>query len=566
MITDKNVEKILKTTPGGKEKGVGETGGKTTGVKERGVGETGGKEKGVGETEGKGSGQNVMEGIERKSYSAAVIEGVRKRARVFVGDSIVRKTDRVLNKGDDVVVCLPGAKIEAITERVKNIVGSAFLDGRRQRVIINGSTSSCSPVTSGIPQGSVLGPILFVCYINDMPEVVDSPVHIFVDDTKILKALKLPSLYYRRARGDMIEVYKYLHGIYKVDKMPLQMDHSTVTRGHSLKLKKEQCPPNCDTCTQADGKNQCFSCFTGYVMAWDKNCNACPENCATCPADNRADCHSCLPSYAFDKDKVCKACSVLTFKGCNNCTNADSNGNNICLACMDDYSLKTDKSACAVCPENCTKCIYRDICDQCASGYELTKDREQCGVICNVCAGGAICETLQYDNSTVCPIGSDFSCWLEKLIMNDAATHQRYCRNVKCLSPFTVDHCEKHEERTECKRCCTSHKLLGPLLFLCHINDLPDTVKSTIRLFADDWLLSREVSSFQSHLTLQSDFKEWAALWGMHFNAQKCYVLSTKPRSHFYYRLGDTILKHVEQNSYILKWSAHIIGLGMKAG
>ena len=114
---------------GGKEKGVGETGGKTTGVKERGVGETRAKEWEVGETGaketgGKGSGQNVMEGIERKSYSAAVIEGVRKRARVFVGDSIVRKTDRVLNKGDDVVVCLPGAKIEAITERVKNIVGS----------------------------------------------------------------------------------------------------------------------------------------------------------------------------------------------------------------------------------------------------------------------------------------------------------------------------------------------------------------------------------------------------------------------------------------------------------
>ena len=103
----------------GKEKGVGATGGKTTRVKERGVGETGAKETG-----GKGSGQNVMEEIERKSYSAAVIEGVRKRTRVFVGDLIVRKTDRVLNKGDDVVVCLPGAKIEAITERVENIVGS----------------------------------------------------------------------------------------------------------------------------------------------------------------------------------------------------------------------------------------------------------------------------------------------------------------------------------------------------------------------------------------------------------------------------------------------------------
>ena len=113
---------------GGKEKGVGETGGKTTGVKERGVGETRAKEWEVGETGGKGSGQNVMEGIERKSYSAAVIEGVRKRARVFVGDSIVRKTDRVLNKGDDVVVCLPGAKIEAITERVKNIEARVRVD------------------------------------------------------------------------------------------------------------------------------------------------------------------------------------------------------------------------------------------------------------------------------------------------------------------------------------------------------------------------------------------------------------------------------------------------------
>ena len=138
---------------GGKEKGVGETGGKTTGVKERELGETRAKEWEVGETRakewevgetgakvtgGKGSGQNVMEGIERKSYSAAVIEGVRKRARVFVGDSIVRKTDRVLNKGDDVVVCLPGAKIEAITERVKNIVGS----GKGGSVLVHVGTNN----------------------------------------------------------------------------------------------------------------------------------------------------------------------------------------------------------------------------------------------------------------------------------------------------------------------------------------------------------------------------------------------------------------------------------------
>ena len=79
-----------------------------------------------------------MEGIEQKSYSAAVIEGVRKRARVFVGDSIVRKTDRFLNKGDDVVVCLSGAKIEAIIERVKNIVSS----GKDGSVLVHVGTNN----------------------------------------------------------------------------------------------------------------------------------------------------------------------------------------------------------------------------------------------------------------------------------------------------------------------------------------------------------------------------------------------------------------------------------------
>ena len=113
-----------------------ETGEKVSGGKETGaqVGqETGGKgDRMMSEREpdsslppsDKAAGQIVMEGIHRKSYSEAVIEGMRKRARVFMGDSIVRKSDRVLNKGDNVVVCLPGAKIEAITERVEKIVGS----------------------------------------------------------------------------------------------------------------------------------------------------------------------------------------------------------------------------------------------------------------------------------------------------------------------------------------------------------------------------------------------------------------------------------------------------------
>ena len=48
---------------------------------------------------GKAAGQNVMEGFQRKSYSEAVTEGMKKRARVFVGDSLVRKIYRFLNNG-----------------------------------------------------------------------------------------------------------------------------------------------------------------------------------------------------------------------------------------------------------------------------------------------------------------------------------------------------------------------------------------------------------------------------------------------------------------------------------
>jgi hypothetical protein len=64
-----------------------------------------------------------------------------------------------------------------------------FLSRRYQRVSIEGEISNRMEDTSGIPQGSALGPILFVFYINDLPDVVESEVYLFADDTNIFRLI-----------------------------------------------------------------------------------------------------------------------------------------------------------------------------------------------------------------------------------------------------------------------------------------------------------------------------------------------------------------------------------------
>ena len=69
------------------------------------------------------------------------------------------------------------------------MVQASSVSDRRQRVVINGEKSAWKRVISGVPQGSVIGPSMFMLFINDMPEVVRSCIEMFADDAKIFKAM-----------------------------------------------------------------------------------------------------------------------------------------------------------------------------------------------------------------------------------------------------------------------------------------------------------------------------------------------------------------------------------------
>lgn len=69
-----------------------------------------------------------------------------------------------------------------------------YLENRKQAVVIKGSISNYNTITAGVPQGSVLGPLLFLIYINDIVASIESSIKLFADDTSMSLALRDPNV------------------------------------------------------------------------------------------------------------------------------------------------------------------------------------------------------------------------------------------------------------------------------------------------------------------------------------------------------------------------------------
>ena len=72
-----------------------------------------------------------------------------------------------------------------LLELIKN-----FLSNRFQRVVLNGQTSEWEKINAGVPQGSILGPLFFLIYINDLTDGISSIVKLFADDTSLFSVVQ----------------------------------------------------------------------------------------------------------------------------------------------------------------------------------------------------------------------------------------------------------------------------------------------------------------------------------------------------------------------------------------
>ena len=86
---------------------------------------------------------------------------------------------------------------------------ASYLPGRQQRVVINGQSSDWAPINAGVPQGSILGPLLFLIYINDIGKDIGSSIRLFADDTSLYIVVDSPQTAASLLNNDLTTINKW---------------------------------------------------------------------------------------------------------------------------------------------------------------------------------------------------------------------------------------------------------------------------------------------------------------------------------------------------------------------
>ena len=100
-----------------------------------------------------------------------------------------------------------------VSGELYNLLGNC-LSGRFQRVVLNGQTSSWRPVIAGVPQGSILGLLLFLVYINDLPNELKCSVKLFADDTSLFTIVKDKNESANTLNNDLLLINGLINGKY----------------------------------------------------------------------------------------------------------------------------------------------------------------------------------------------------------------------------------------------------------------------------------------------------------------------------------------------------------------